>query len=345
MKKNLRTLLLIFGSSVIFNAYCQDVHFSFAEYSNMNLNPALAGANSPMQGVINYRNQWSSVGEPFQTIAASFDGRFNENKRNKSGIFAGGISFYNDQAGDIRVSTSSVNLNLAYHLLINDNNTIGLGIYGGFGQRSLNAASGKWATQYNNGSYDASINSGEVFSNTNFGFVDAGAGLLYTYNSGGGYMRQNKNKRINAGLAFYHVNQPYFSFISTNTEKLYMRISGFANAEIGIANTSGSILPGVYYHRQGNAQEILLGANYKILMSEGSKVTGFNRPMAFYVGAFGRLKDAFIAKFMFEFDQFMTGVSYDVNMSSLNDVSRARGGVELFLRFNASSGYRSKSRI
>lgn len=345
MKKNLRTLLLIFGSSVIFNAYCQDVHFSFAEYSNMNLNPALAGANSPMQGVINYRNQWSSVGEPFQTIAASFDGRFNENKRNKSGIFAGGISFYNDQAGDIRVSTSSVNLNLAYHLLINDNNTIGLGIYGGFGQRSLNAASGKWATQYNNGSYDASINSGEVFSNTNFGFVDAGAGLLYTYNSGGGYMRQNKNTRINAGLAFYHVNQPYFSFISTNTEKLYMRISGFANAEIGIANTSGSILPGVYYHRQGNAQEILLGANYKILMSEGSKVTGFNRPMAFYVGAFGRLKDAFIAKFMFEFDQFMTGVSYDVNMSSLNDVSRARGGVELFLRFNTSSGYRSKSRI
>jgi type IX secretion system PorP/SprF family membrane protein len=345
MKKNLRTLLLIFGSSVIFNAYCQDVHFSFAEYSNMNLNPALAGANSPMQGVINYRNQWSSVGEPFQTIAASFDGRFNENKRNKSGIFAGGISFYNDQAGDIRVSTSSVNLNLAYHLLINDNNTIGLGIYGGFGQRSLNAASGKWATQYNNGSYDASINSGEVFSNTNFGFVDAGAGLLYTYNSGGGYMRQNKNTRINAGLAFYHVNQPYFSFISTNTEKLYMRISGFANAEIGIANTSGSILPGVYYHRQGNAQEILLGANYKILMSEGSKVTGFNRPMAFYVGAFGRLKDAFIAKFMFEFDQFMTGVSYDVNMSSLNDVSRARGGVELFLRFNAGSGYGSKSRI
>jgi type IX secretion system PorP/SprF family membrane protein len=345
MKKNLRTLLLIFGSSVIFNAYCQDVHFSFAEYSNMNLNPALAGANSPMQGVINYRNQWSSVGEPFQTIAASFDGRFNDNKRNKSGIFAGGISFYNDQAGDIRVSTSSVNLNLAYHLLINDNNTIGLGIYGGFGQRSLNAASGKWATQYNNGSYDASINSGEVFSNTNFGFVDAGAGLLYTYNSGGGYMRQNKNTRINAGLAFYHVNQPYFSFISTNTEKLYMRISGFANAEIGIANTSGSILPGVYYHRQGNAQEILLGANYKILMSEGSKVTGFNRPMAFYVGAFGRLKDAFIAKFMFEFDQFMTGVSYDVNMSSLNDVSRARGGVELFLRFNAGSGYGSKSRI
>ena len=345
MKKNVRTLLLIFGSSVIFNAYCQDVHFSFAEYSNMNLNPALAGANSPMQGVINYRNQWSSVGEPFQTIAASFDGRFNENKRNKSGIFAGGISFYNDQAGDIRVSTSSVNLNLAYHLLINDNNTIGLGIYGGFGQRSLNAASGKWATQYNNGSYDASINSGEVFSNTNFGFVDAGAGLLYTYNSGGGYMRQNKNTRINAGLAFYHVNQPYFSFISTNTEKLYMRISGFANAEIGIANTSGSILPGVYYHRQGNAQEILLGANYKILMSEGSKVTGFNRPMAFYVGAFGRLKDAFIAKFMFEFDQFMTGISYDVNVSSLNDVSRARGGVELFLRFNAGSGYGSKSRI
>jgi len=345
MKKNLRTLLLIFGISVLFNASCQDVHFSFAEYSNMNLNPALAGANSSLQGVVNYRNQWSSVGEPFKTISASFDARFNENKKNKSGIFAGGISFYNDQAGDMRISTSSVNLNLAYHLLINDKNTIGLGIYGGFGQRSFNAAGGKWATQYNNGAYDASINSGEVFGNASFGFADAGAGLLYTYNAGGGYMRQNNKTKINAGLAFYHVNQPSFSFVSSNTEKLYMRISGFVNAEIGIANTSGAILPGLYFHRQGNAQEILLGANYKFIMSEGSRVTGFNRPMAFYVGAFGRIKDAFVAKFMFEFDQFMTGFSYDVNVSGLNDASRARGGVELFLRFNAGSGYRSNSRI
>jgi type IX secretion system PorP/SprF family membrane protein len=344
MKKNLRAFLLIIGSSIIFNSYCQDVHFSFAEYSNMNLNPALAGANSPMQGVVNYRNQWSSVGEPFQTIAASFDARFNENKRNKTGIFAGGINFYNDRAGDMRVSTNSVNLNLAYHLLINDKNTIGLGLYGGFGQRTLNSSGGKWASQYN-GTFDPSIVSGEVFNNAQFSFADAGAGVLYTYNSGGGYMRQNKNARINAGLAFYHVNQPSFSFISPKTEQLYMRISGFVNAEIGIPNTSGSILPGIYYHRQGNAQEILLGANYKILVSEGSKVTGFNRPMAFYVGAFGRLKDSFIAKFMFEFDQFMTGVSYDVNVSGLNDASRARGGVELFLRFNAGSGYSSKSRI
>jgi hypothetical protein len=69
--------------------------------------------------------------------------------------------------------------------------------------------------------------------------------------------------------------------------------------------------------------------------------------MALYLGLYGRLKDAMVAKVMFEYDQFMAGFGYDINISSLTEVSRARGGFELFLRFNAGDGggFRSKSRI
>jgi hypothetical protein len=41
---------------------------------------------------------------------------------------------------------------------------------------------------------------------------------------------------------------------------------------------------------------------------------------------------------MFEWDQFSAGFAYDINVSSLNTASKARGGFELFLRFNIGNG-------
>ena len=119
MKTNLYAILLTsalcyFQTSI----HAQDVHFSHMEFSPLTLNPGLAGANSPMQGVVNYRSQWNSIAIPYKTIAASFDARFNENKRNKKGIIAGGLNFFNDQSGELKVTTTNVNINLAYHLIL-----------------------------------------------------------------------------------------------------------------------------------------------------------------------------------------------------------------------------------
>lgn len=345
MKKVVRIILCLIISVLSLKTYAQDVHFSHMEYSPLSLNPALAGANGPLQGIVNYRSQWNSVAEPYKTIAASFDGRFNENKRNKSGIIAGGISFYNDQAGDLKVNTNNVNLNLAYHLILDRSSTLGVGIYSGFGQRSISPEGGKWASQYDGNTYNPNLSSGEVFNSPSFSFFDAGAGLLYTYKNGAGYMNQNKQRIFNGGIAFYHVNRPNYSYINNGDEKLYMRIAGFVNANIGIANTRGSILPGIYYQRQKSAQEIYFGANYKYNLHEGSRHTGFTRPMALYIGLFGRVKDALVGKLMIEYDQFSAGFAYDINISSLTEVSRSKGGFELFLRFNMGDGGGFRAKI
>jgi type IX secretion system PorP/SprF family membrane protein len=345
MKKLIRIYFCIGLVSISLNGNAQDVHFSHMEFSPMSLNPGLAGANGPMQGIVNYRSQWNSVADPYKTIAASFDARFNDKKRNKSGIIAGGINFYNDQAGDLKVNTNNVNLNLAYHLILDKSSTLGLGIYSGFGQRSISPEGGKWASQYDGNAYNPNLSSGEVFNSPSFSFFDAGAGLVYTYKNGAGYMNQNKQRLINGGIAFYHVNRPNYSYINNGDEKLYMRISGFVNANIGIANTRGSILPGIYYQRQKSAQEIYFGANYKYNLHEGSRHTGFTRPMALYIGLFGRVKDALVGKLMFEYDQFSAGFAYDINISSLTEVSRSKGGFELFLRFNMGDGGGFRAKI
>jgi type IX secretion system PorP/SprF family membrane protein len=172
MKTNLFSILLT-GALCYFqvNIHAQDVHFSQMEFSPLTLNPGLAGANSPMQGVVNYRSQWNSVAIPYKTIAASFDARFNEDKRNKKGIIAGGINFFNDQSGDMKVNTTNVNLNLAYHLILDKTSTLGIGIYTGFGQRSIDPNAGRWGSQYDGTSYNSAISSGETFNSASFNYV------------------------------------------------------------------------------------------------------------------------------------------------------------------------------
>ena len=334
-------VLVVVNSTI----HAQDIHFSQMEFSPLTLNPALAGANSPMQGIINYRSQWNSVAIPYQTMAASFDARFNENKRRKKGIIAGGINFFNDKAGDLKVITNNVNLNLAYHLILDKTSTLGLGIYTGYGQRSIDPNGGRWASQYDGMAYNANLSSGETFNSAIFSYLDAGTGLLYTYKKNNGYMTQNNQRAFNGGVAFYHVNNPGFSYVDQSNEKLYMRWSMFVNGTIGIDNTRGSVLPGIYFQRQKSSMEILYGAYYQYKIKEGSMATGFTRPMTFSIGLFNRFKDAFIGKVMFEWDQYSAGFAYDINISSLTEVSRAKGGFEFFIRFNMGDGGGFRSRI
>lgn len=344
MKKlaQLLSILFVTGAGI---AHCQDVHFSQMEYAPMNLNPALTGANSPMQGIVNYRSQWNSVASPYSTIAASFDARFNESKPFKKGIIAGGLSFFNDQSGDNRISATNVNLNLAYHLLIDDNNMVGIGLYGGYGQRSITMGAGKWTSQFDGTSYDAGASSGEVFTNSNFNYLDAGTGIVYTYKVNQGYMTQNIDRSFNAGVAFYHVNSPYYSFVESENERLYMRWSIFGNGTVELGNSHGAIEPGFYFNRQKNAQEILYGMYYRYTIVDGSKFTGRNKPFHMHLGLFHRWNDAMVVKSMLEWYTVALGFAYDINLSELSTASNARGGFELFLRYNMEPGGVSRAKI
>lgn len=327
-------------------SFAQDIHFSNMEYAPMNLNPALAGANSPLQAIVNYRSQWNSVALPYNTMGLSVDGRFNENQTSKTGIIAGGICFYNDQAGANKVTTNSGAVNLAYHLILDRTSTLGLGLYGGFGQRTLGISDAKWASQYDGSSYNSSLASGETFDNASFTYLDAGAGLVYTYKKNAGYMTQNDQRAVNAGVAFYHVNTPSYSFInSSNDENLYLRWNIFANAEIGLSNSNGALLPGVYFNRQGKYMEILYGTYYRITVTDPSRITGFNKGFYIHFGLFHRWNDALIAKTILEWNTISAGFAYDINISPLNRFSSARGGFELFLRYNLQSGPGSKTKF
>lgn len=323
----------------------QDIHFSNTQYSPLTLNPALAGANSKLQANINYRNQWSNLGTPFRTFAASLDARVNSKSRNRNNILAVGFNMFSDKAGDVGLVNNSFGVNAANHLKISSNSTLGVGINIAYVQRSINQADGKWASQYNGNSYDANISSGESIDNFNFRYVDAGAGILYTYAHKAGSLSKNVDRRINVGLAAYHLNKPNISLLREENDRLPIRFSAFASADIEIENSSSGIMPAVYFHRQASFTELLLGSYYKFNFNKGSRYTGYEKPMSLSLGLFGRLKDAAIFKLILQWDQFSIGYAYDINTSSLSSYTNGAGANEIFIRFNANDGggFRSRS--
>ena len=329
------------------NIYAQDIHFSNMDYSPLTLNPALAGANNNIQVITNYRTQWNAVptAVPYNTIAFSGEMRINSKQSSKNGHLAAGLNLFNDRAGINRITSNNVGLSLAYHLLLNENNTIGLGLQTGFGQRSLDATDGMWGNQYNGTNYDPTLSNGEVFSTASFSFFEAGSGLVYTYGSKETQMRSNDGLKINAGYAVFHVNRPKFSF-NGGDDKLYMRHAIFANAKIGIGNTTMNIEPGIYAQIQGPSNNILFGTDYRVLLKEGSKVTGNIQRTSVAFGVFYRNKDAVISRILFNYAGFGVGFAYDFNVSKLSEITNSRGGAEFFLRWVMDSPFAtSKARI
>lgn len=311
----------------------QDIHFSQIRFSPLNLNPGMTGAENSLAAHANYRNQWNSVASPFSTMGASFESRFKDKRVASKGFLAAGVNFFNDVAGDVRMTTTNVNANIAYHAFLNRKSTLGLGIQAGFGQRGLRAQDGLWESQFDGEQFNPLTPSGENFAELNFMHFDASAGMVYRYSNSEGFLRGNDNFSFTGGLAAFHVNRPRNHFLVNGDNDLAVRWTAFAHATIGIPNTNFSFMPGAYYFLQGPHQEMLFGTYFRTVVINPSNVTGFIQELAISYGAFYRVNDAFVNKLMIEFGTYSLGFSYDFNVSSLTQASRGRGGMEFFLRY------------
>lgn len=336
-------VILCLGLISLFTA-AQDIHFSQMQYSPLNLNPALAGVNHGLQAIANYRTQWSSVANPFQTFGASFDMRAKE-KPGKKGFLAGGINFFHDVAGTAKVATTNFNLNVAYHIYAGENSTIGLGMQTGLGQRSIGNTAGTWGNQFDGIQFNPLIPNGEFVDRPAFIHFDAGAGIVYNFKRKERYMSGNDEFSFTAGISAFHLNRPNYSFIQTANERLSIRYAAFAMARIGKMNSNYAFTPALYYNRQGGHQEILAGTYLRVKVSESSHYTGYIDEMAVSFGAFYRVQDALVAKFLFEFAGYSFGFSYDINLSKLTRASNGRGGMEFFLRYTLGNIFQPNSQM
>lgn len=338
---------LIWIISLLLPSYLlgQDIHFSQFTMAPLIQNPAMAGALNNAEAYLNYKNQWKVVTSPYKTYAASGMARIGKPKKDKN-FWAVGLSFFNDQSGDGKLTTTTGSFTLTHQIHLSRYHKLGLGLQTGFGQAKINAADLQWGSQYNPGmGYDPSLSSGENIANPTFSYFDFSSGILWSFNNTAGLVKTSNNvfNKGCAGFAVYHINQPSYSFVESG-DKLNMKYVFHGNYLISINGSKMALNPGFMFYKQGPAKEIFIGSMVRYNILPESKYSGFYKGAGAYLGAYLRARDAVILSAMLELSQYTIGFSYDINTSNLRPASNGRGGFEVSIRVTGQGPFANKMR-
>lgn len=327
-----RIVVFIFCISAIF-AGAQDIHFSQIQESPLWLNPANAGVfNGYFRGIINYRNQWASMGNAFQTMAVSIDGATLKSTRKKSYVGLG-LFIFNDQAGVAKIGTTQAQAHVNAIIKTGRNSRMAGAIYLGMNQNSANYAALTFANQYNGKDLDNSLASGETVVYSSFVNVDAGAGINYEFSNSEIDMVRDDVFSMKIGAAIHHLNKPVQRFSSGSSYQLPMRFVGNIQARIDISETKVSFLPSLVYLKQASANEIILGTHFRYRFKNGTKLTGLKSESGINIGIYYRLKDAIVPQLNLDFGKYAFGFAYDYNISAYKIASRGSGGFEIYFKY------------
>jgi type IX secretion system PorP/SprF family membrane protein len=333
----IRKLLAAGFSILVFSSSAQDVHFSQFNETPQLLNPGTTGVyNGYIRGAVNYRNQWSAMGNAFTTMAASVDiPMFDYNERKAHlGV---GMNFFNDKAGDAAFGLTQVNLCVAGIIPVSRGSKFSMGVSIGGAQHKANLNALTWESQYDGDGFDPLINSNETTPVNSFMYADIGAGIFYEYFSGKATLDRNEQKRFGIGAAYFHINRPTQRYFSV-TEKMYSKLVVNVNGFFDKTGTRLSVLPSAIYFLQGPSSELTLGCALRYRIRNGTKITGFYSETGLALGVHYRVKDAIIPSLMFEIQNFGLGVSYDLNISSYKKASNMNGGFEVTLKYHIDKG-------
>lgn len=328
-----KILIFSFALVTVFQAFAQDFHFSQFYASPLNLNPALTGAfNGKYRVAMIHRNQWAPVTpSPFQTSSAAIDLRFNVNEKKVMKDFASvGMVFNNDRASSFGYNANSILLSAAFSKSLNVENSqfLTAAIQGGIGQRNINYDNFDFPSEFN-GVNGYTLNSNEKFPNNNLAYPDLSTGLNYTYSP-------KRNTTIFLGGAIHHLFSPNISFYEKEgggTQVLIRKYSIHASAQLpmGFRNTYS---PRIYIANQGAHAQLNVGTNFRFQFTDYGST-------AFHTGAWIRGVrnnksvgfDAASVMVGYELNNFLLGISYDINLKGLNVYNRNQSAFEFSLGY------------
>jgi type IX secretion system PorP/SprF family membrane protein len=321
MKKSINTLL---ASLLFVSAIAQDAHLSQFYEANIIRNPALTGIFSGDYKInLQYRNQWSALSVPFQTMLFSAESKKSIGK--ESGDFISyGLFTTIDKAGTINMSNSQFYGMLNYNKLLEEYHYtyLSFGFSGGFIQRSFNASRMIFDNQYQNGTITTGI--GETIASNTLRHYDIGSGL--SLNGAMGY--ENKaNYYIGVGL--YHINKPDETFRNESFVKLNRKWSIHAGFKSNIGNNL-SITALVNYTKQNPFEELVFGA---FLNVKPISVINSKNHVILSIGAFNRVNDAYIGVVKCDFKNYAIAISYDATSSALKNYNQGFGAYELSINW------------
>ncbi len=303
----------------------QDIHLSHIHASPTYINPAMTGLfNGDMRFIGNYRSQWQTFTNGFQTFLGSADMKLNQGFGLQDDVGVG-LQVSSDKAGDLNFRTVSANLTFSYLKALNayGDHFVSVGVSNGIVQNRLDLTDLRVFDQ------DPYLQGGD-FSNQ-LTYYDLNAGAAW-------FMPLRREDFLYVGGSIYHLNQALVSFSKNDQDyrdgtSLIPRYILHGGASIKM-NQFTTLKPSFIFFDQHPHREFNMGSFLKITRETRSYV----RPeYAFYVGFWYRWsikegefnRDALIASLRYDIRNTVFSFSFDLNISPLRKASRGFGGPEL----------------
>jgi len=320
MSMKLRGLTISFFLIFIFiNVYGQDPIYSQFYNSPLLINPAFAGNTRGALVSVNYRNQWPSINNAYETYSLTYDQRWNK---------SGGVGLYvtSDAAGDGALKSTKLGGIYAYQIRVKDEMFLKGAIDVAYGQTRLDQS--KLVFLDNLDPQFGLMTPGGISFPTqevldpspSRSYLDVSSGfLLYT-------------PIFYAGLSFKHMNTPNIDFVDDQTGakgNLPLRWAFNGGAQISLDGRNNDeygtfISPNVLFVRQQDFWQLNVGAYINVLQVFGGawyRHTGSNG-------------DAVIASVGVKSGMFKISYSFDYTVSGLTIGSGGSHEVGVVMNFD-----------
>ncbi len=315
MKRLIYIFVFLLGNS----SFSQDIHFSQFYMNPVFLNPALTGnfdGDYRFSGIS--RTQWKSVSRPYNTIGVAAESK-------EGWILPSmyhGFNFFHDVAGDGNYRTIELSLSTAYQWYLNNDSTHSItpGFQIGFNHRNIDFSNFNFDNQFNGFYYDPTLPTFENGTNLKRTGLLFNVGAMYKF-------KPEKRKEIVAGIGWFNLPQNKQSFYGDDLIKRDKRLSIHAKGVYDL-NFEWDLQPGIFLQFQGKYKEIILGSNIRYVIKDKK-----GEYIAPYAGVWYRNMDAAYLVAGIYYNNWVAGLSYDVNFSKLVPASNIRGGLEFSVQY------------
>jgi type IX secretion system PorP/SprF family membrane protein len=330
---------IILSLTTLQKVVAQDIHFSQIHASPMYLNPGMTGLiNSDFRLISNTKSQWQLFDKGYQTSLASAEGKINRGF-SYNDDFGIGLQITGDQAGDLNFTTTEVALSFSYLKAINreGDHLISIGVKYGWNRQYFDLSSVRLFD------LDPLFSQGDFVPQINYGDLSLGVGWFMPY---------GRKNNFYLGASIFHLNKYNLSFdqsggvLPSAAFKKVVLLAG------GIHRFSPylSILPSVTWANQGPHNEFSGGTFLKLTREVFSI---YQTDMAMYAGlwfrsslpAFQPQRDALIASFRLDYNQFQFTFSWDFTLSELGLANYAAGGPELSIIYQIKRNPQKVNRV
>ncbi|MEY4936448.1 MAG: hypothetical protein RIS64_2807 [Bacteroidota bacterium] len=341
--------LLLFTNILCVNiAFAQDIHFT-QNASSINTNPALTGmipGGYDWRIVATHRDQWTSVlGDgKYQTSLVSFERRFFVGNDD---FWAIGTTISHDVAGKTPLRHIAGNVSASYIKLLHESKAarhyLSAGAQTGVTSLQFDPSMSTWSRQFTGENYNISLPSGELFTNNVFEnqlYGDLGTGIAYHYLHDARPPEEAAMPYATVGFSLQHVGgwikSNYYNASIFDKNFFIQPLWRVHATTLFNIKRSWYIMPTFMFSRQSQAKALNVG----LFLKTDWNTTSYERLNALQMGLIIRANtltsiDAIAPTIRLDIENFVCGMSYDLNMSSLTPASQFRGGFEFSLMYRS----------